>query len=110
MSPSPIRLRIVLAGLVAGPALLFGVGARAERSRESGAQPELVAPEGSAGREAAEGHPVSVGESPETLFVKARRAGRMMHYSLRDGHVRMLLDVALEHVRHADDPRPGTTP
>ena len=34
--------------------------------------------------------------------VKARRAGRMMHYSLRDGHVRMLLDVALEHVRHAD--------
>ena len=38
--------------------------------------------------------------------VKARRAGRMMHYSLRDGHVRMLLDVALEHVRHADDPGP----
>lgn len=34
--------------------------------------------------------------------VKARRAGRMMHYSLRDGHVRMLLDVALEHVAHAD--------
>ena len=34
--------------------------------------------------------------------VKVRRAGRMMHYSLRDGHVRMLLDVALEHVAHAD--------
>ena len=34
--------------------------------------------------------------------VKVRRAGRMMHYSLRDGHVRMLLDVALEHVGHAD--------
>lgn len=34
--------------------------------------------------------------------VKVRRAGRMMHYSLRDGHVRMLLDVALEHVRHTD--------
>ena len=34
--------------------------------------------------------------------VKARRAGRMMHYSLLDGHVRMLLDVSLEHVRHAD--------
>lgn len=34
--------------------------------------------------------------------VKARRAGRMMQYSLRDGHVRMLLDVALEHVAHAD--------
>jgi len=42
--------------------------------------------------------------------VKARRAGRMMHYSLRDGHVRMLLDVALEHVRHADDPGPRATP
>ncbi len=38
--------------------------------------------------------------------VKARRAGRMMHYSLRDGHVRMLLDVALEHVRHADTAGP----
>ena len=34
--------------------------------------------------------------------VKVRRRGRMMHYSLRDGHVRMLLDVALEHVRHSD--------
>ena len=32
--------------------------------------------------------------------VKARRAGRMMHYSLQDGHVRMLLDVALEHISH----------
>ena len=34
--------------------------------------------------------------------VKVRRAGRMMHYSLRDGHVRMLLDVALEHIRHSE--------
>jgi len=42
--------------------------------------------------------------------VKARRAGRMMHYSLRDSHVRMLLDLALEHVRHADDPGPKATP
>jgi DNA-binding transcriptional ArsR family regulator len=33
--------------------------------------------------------------------VKARRSGRMMHYSLCDGHVRMLLDVALEHVGDA---------
>ena len=32
--------------------------------------------------------------------VKARRAGRMMQYSLQDGHVRMLLDVALEHISH----------
>jgi DNA-binding transcriptional ArsR family regulator len=42
--------------------------------------------------------------------VKARRAGRMMHYSLRDGHVRMLLDVALEHVGHADGPGPVDVP
>jgi DNA-binding transcriptional ArsR family regulator len=42
--------------------------------------------------------------------VKARRAGRMMHYSLRDGHVRMLLDVALEHVGHAGSPGPAEVP
>jgi DNA-binding transcriptional ArsR family regulator len=42
--------------------------------------------------------------------VKARRAGRMMHYSLRDGHVRMLLDLALEHVRRADLPGPKAAP
>lgn len=34
-------------------------------------------------------------------IVKARRAGRMMHYSLDDSHVRMLLDVSREHLRHA---------
>jgi len=33
--------------------------------------------------------------------VKARRAGRMAYYSLTDGHVRLLLDVALEHLNHA---------
>lgn len=32
--------------------------------------------------------------------VQARRAGRRMRYSLRDGHVRELLETALEHVRH----------
>jgi DNA-binding transcriptional ArsR family regulator len=32
--------------------------------------------------------------------VKARRAGRMMHYSLHDAHVRMLLDLSREHLRH----------
>ena len=35
--------------------------------------------------------------------VKVRRAGRMAYYSLRDGHVRMLLDVALEHASHGDE-------
>ena len=34
--------------------------------------------------------------------VKARRSGRMAYYSLTDGHVRLLLDVALEHLRHGD--------
>ena len=35
-------------------------------------------------------------------IVKARRAGRMMHYSLDDAHLRMLLDVSREHMRHAE--------
>jgi DNA-binding transcriptional ArsR family regulator len=34
--------------------------------------------------------------------VKVRRVGRMAYYSLCDGHVRLLLDIALEHVRHPD--------
>lgn len=34
--------------------------------------------------------------------VRARRAGRMAHYSLCDGHVRMLLDLALDHIGHGD--------
>lgn len=42
--------------------------------------------------------------------VKVRRAGRMMRYSLRDGHVRMLLDVALEHVRHSEGRGPVAVP
>jgi len=37
--------------------------------------------------------------------VKVRRAGRRAYYSLTDGHVRMLLDVAIEHERHDDDQR-----
>lgn len=32
--------------------------------------------------------------------VQARRAGRRVHYSLRDGHVRVLLAMALDHVTH----------
>lgn len=35
--------------------------------------------------------------------VRVRRAGRMAYYSLRDAHVRMLLDVALEHLRHGNE-------
>ena len=35
--------------------------------------------------------------------VRVRRDGRMAYYSLRDGHVRILLDVALEHQSHGHD-------
>jgi len=34
--------------------------------------------------------------------VKVRRVGRVAYYSLIDSHVRMLLDVALEHMGHGD--------
>jgi DNA-binding transcriptional ArsR family regulator len=34
-------------------------------------------------------------------IVKARRDGRMMFYSLDDAHVRMLLDLSREHLRHS---------
>jgi DNA-binding transcriptional ArsR family regulator len=33
-------------------------------------------------------------------IVRARRAGRMIFYSLDDEHVRMLLDLGREHLRH----------
>lgn len=32
--------------------------------------------------------------------VRARRSGRMAYYSLDDEHVRMLLDIGREHLRH----------
>ncbi len=32
--------------------------------------------------------------------VRARRSGRMMYYSLDDEHVRMMLDLGREHLRH----------
>jgi DNA-binding transcriptional ArsR family regulator len=35
--------------------------------------------------------------------VRARRSGRMMHYRLDDAHVRMLLDLTRQHLRHADE-------
>ena len=39
-------------------------------------------------------------------IVKVRKAGRMSYYSLADSHVRMLLDLSREHLRH----EPGATP
>ena len=38
--------------------------------------------------------------------VKARRDGRKMFYSLDDAHVRLLLDVSREHLRHAAPEHP----
>ncbi|GAA1504240.1 hypothetical protein GCM10009677_40500 [Sphaerisporangium rubeum] len=37
--------------------------------------------------------------------VKVRRSGRMAYYSLADGHVRMLFDLAITHARHAEEDR-----
>ena len=34
-------------------------------------------------------------------IVRSRRGGRMVYYSLTDAHVRLLLDVSAEHLRHA---------
>lgn len=34
-------------------------------------------------------------------IVRQRRSGRQVFYALDDAHVRMLLDVSIEHVRHA---------
>ena len=33
-------------------------------------------------------------------IVRSRRSGRMVYYSLDDAHVRLLLDVSAEHLRH----------
>lgn len=37
--------------------------------------------------------------------VRNRRAGRMIYYSLDDSHVRLLLDLSLQHLRHGEDAR-----
>lgn len=45
--------------------------------------------------------------------VKVRRAGRMAYYRLADSHVRMLLDLAVTHIRHGEEgpmPAPGPAP
>jgi DNA-binding transcriptional ArsR family regulator len=35
-------------------------------------------------------------------LVRNRKQGRNVYYSLDDAHIRLLLDVGLQHVRHAD--------
>ena len=38
-------------------------------------------------------------------IVRHRRAGRQVFYRLDDAHVRLLLDVSIEHVSHGPDGR-----
>lgn len=35
-------------------------------------------------------------------IVRNRRAGRVVYYALEDAHVRLLLDLSLEHLRHGE--------
>lgn len=42
-------------------------------------------------------------------IVRNRRDGRNVFYSLDDAHVRMLLDLSREHLRHGDGGPPGTS-
>lgn len=38
--------------------------------------------------------------------VRSRRDGRIVYYALDDAHVRLLMDVALQHVAHANHETP----
>lgn len=78
----PARLRIVLALLEAGELCVCDVAAAAAVSETSASQHLRVL------------------RSSNT--VRKRRDGRVVYYALADGHVRMLIDIALEHSRHAD--------
>jgi DNA-binding transcriptional ArsR family regulator len=40
-------------------------------------------------------------------LVRARRDGRMVYYSPDDEHIRQLLDITREHVRHRDGTEPS---
>lgn len=35
--------------------------------------------------------------------VRHRREGRVVYYALADAHIRLLMDITLQHVSHADD-------
>lgn len=39
--------------------------------------------------------------------VRVRRSGRRAYYSLADSHVRLLLDVAIEHIAHEHEAKDG---
>ena len=76
----PARLRIVLALLEAGELCVCDIAAAADVSETSASQHLRIL------------------RSSRT--VRKRRDGRVAYYSLADGHVRLLIDVALEHTRH----------
>lgn len=79
----PSRLRIVLALLEAGELCVCDIAAVAGVSETSASQHLRVL----------RGHNA----------VRKRRDGRVIYYSLADGHMRLLIDVALEHTRHEAD-------
>ena len=76
----PARLRIVLALLEAGELCVCDIAAAADVSETSASQHLRILRSG--------------------RTVRKRRDGRVAYYSLADGHVRMLIDIALEHMRH----------
>lgn len=76
----PTRLRIVIGLLEAGELCVCDVAAVAGISETSASQHLRILRGARA--------------------VRKRREGRVAHYSLADGHVRMLIDIALEHARH----------
>ena len=76
----PARLRIVLALLEAGELCVCDIAAAAGVSETSASQHLRIL------------------RSSRT--VRKRRDGRVVFYSLADGHVRLLIDVTLEHMRH----------
>ncbi len=77
----PARLRVVLTLLEAGELCVCDIAAAADVSETSASQHLRVLRSSNA--------------------VRKRRDGRVVYYSLADGHVRLLIDVALEHSRHA---------
>lgn len=76
----PARLRIVLALLEAGELCVCDIAAAAGVSETSASQHLRILRTNNA--------------------VRKRRDGRVAFYSLADGHVRMLIDITLEHTRH----------
>lgn len=80
----PARLRIVLALLEGGELCVCDIAASAGVSQTSASQHLRVL------------------RARNT--VRKRRDGRVAFYSLADGHVRLLIDVALEHSRHTEPP------